>query len=181
MEQDPRPLHAPYLLGRPAGLYYHHGIEKRSLPKKLFGVYETHVLKPALRSSRGFDDIFYAPNSRYTEVWKADILKVPELELIAYSNEAGVYAVKTQDSRQFFVMAIRSTTRTHWPKSTGGTGTRGWTSRYRSTTSPTTIRRSPLLSAGAAPDSCCTPTGSITTCIRPLPMTWPMCAESGAP
>ena len=90
--------------GAQAGLYYHHGIEKRSLPKKLFGVYETMVLKPSSPLFRGFDDIFYAPNSRYTEVWKADILKVPELELIAYSNEAGVYAVKTQDSRQFFVM-----------------------------------------------------------------------------
>ncbi len=90
--------------GAQAGLYYHHGIEKRSLPKKLFGVYETIVLKPSSPLFRGFDDIFYAPNSRYTEVWKADILKVPELELVAYSPEAGVYAVKSQDSRQFFVM-----------------------------------------------------------------------------
>ncbi len=90
--------------GAQAGLYYHHGIEKRSLPKKLFGVYETMVLKPSSPLFRGFDDIFYAPNSRYTEVWKADILKVPELELVAYSPEAGVYAVKSQDSRQFFVM-----------------------------------------------------------------------------
>ena len=90
--------------GAQAGLYYHHGIEKRPLPKKLFGVYETMVLKPSSPLFRGFDDIFYAPNSRYTEVWKADILKVPELELVAYSPEAGVYAVKSQDSRQFFVM-----------------------------------------------------------------------------
>lgn len=90
--------------GAQAGLYYHHGIEKRSLPKKLFGVYETMVLKPSSPLFRGFDDIFYAPNSRYTEVWKADILKVPGLELVAYSPEAGVYAVKSQDSRQFFVM-----------------------------------------------------------------------------
>ena len=90
--------------GAQAGLYYHHGIEKRSLPKKLFGVYETMVLKPSSPLFRGFDDIFYAPNSRYTEMWKADILKVPELELVAYSPEAGVYAVKSQDSRQFFVM-----------------------------------------------------------------------------
>jgi len=90
--------------GAQAGLYYHHGIEKRSLPKKLFGVYETMVLKPSSPLFRGFDDIFCAPNSRYTEVWKADILKVPELELVAYSPEAGVYAVKSQDSRQFFVM-----------------------------------------------------------------------------
>ena len=64
--------------GAQAGLYYHHGIEKRSLPKKLFGVYETMVLKPSSPLFRGFDDIFYAPNSRYTEVWKADILKVVE-------------------------------------------------------------------------------------------------------
>lgn len=90
--------------GAQAGLYYHYGIEKRTLPKKLFGVYEHTVLKPNSPLFRGFDDIFYAPNSRYTEVWKEDILKVGELELIAASNEAGVFAVKSRDNRRLFIL-----------------------------------------------------------------------------
>ena len=90
--------------GAQAGLYYHHGIQKRSLPKKLFGVYEHRVLKPSSPLFRGFDDVFFAPNSRYTEVWTEDILQRPELELIADSDAAGVFAVKTQDSRRFYIM-----------------------------------------------------------------------------
>jgi len=90
--------------GAQAGLYYHYGIEKRSLPQKLFGVHEHHVLKPNSPLFRGFDDIFYAPNSRYTEVWAEDILKVPQLELIATGEESGVFIVKSTDSRHFFVM-----------------------------------------------------------------------------
>lgn len=90
--------------GAQAGLYYHYGIEKRALSKKLFGVYEHLVLKPNSPLFRGFDDVFYAPNSRYTEVLEADILKVPELELIASSDEAGVFAVKSEDSRHFFIL-----------------------------------------------------------------------------
>lgn len=53
---------------------------------------------------RGFDDVFCAPHSRYTEVWEKDIRAAPELELLATSSEAGVYAVKTEDSSQFFIM-----------------------------------------------------------------------------
>ena len=90
--------------GAQAGLYYHHHIEKRSLSRKLFGVYEHRVLKPSSPLFRGFDDVFYAPHSRYTEVWEEDIRQAPGLELIATSSQAGVYAVKTEDSRQFFIM-----------------------------------------------------------------------------
>ena len=90
--------------GAQAGLYYHYGVEKRTLPKKLFGVYDHKVLKPSSPLFRGFDDIFAAPNSRYTEVWEADILRVPELELIAKGDESGVFLVKSTDSRHFFVM-----------------------------------------------------------------------------
>lgn len=90
--------------GAQAGLYYHYGIEKRSLTQKLFGVYEHLVLKPSSPLFRGFDDVFYAPNSRYTEVWESDILKVPQLELMASSDEAGVFAVKSEDSRHFFIL-----------------------------------------------------------------------------
>ena len=90
--------------GAQAGLYYHHHIEKRSLSRKLFGVYEHRVLKPSSPLFRGFDDVFYAPHSRYTEVWEEDIRQAPGLELIATSSQAGVYAVKTEDSRQFYIM-----------------------------------------------------------------------------
>lgn len=90
--------------GAQAGLYYHYGIPKRSLSKKLFGVYEHKVLKPSSPLFRGFDDVFYAPNSRYTEVWEEDIRLVPELEMMASGEESGVFAVKSTDSRRFFVL-----------------------------------------------------------------------------
>ncbi len=89
--------------GAQAGLYYHYGIPKHSLPKKLSGVYEHKLLKPTSPFFRGFDDTFNAPHSRYTEVKAEDIEKVPELELLAVSDIAGVFAVKTEDSRRFFI------------------------------------------------------------------------------
>lgn len=90
--------------GAQAGLYHHHGVAKHSLPHKLFGVYEHRVLKPSSPLFRGFDDRFFAPHSRYTQVLPRDILARPELELVADSEEAGVFAVKTQDSRRFYIM-----------------------------------------------------------------------------
>ena len=90
--------------GAQAGLYYHYGIPKRSLNAKLFGVFEHKVLKPNSPLFRGFDDVFFAPNSRYTEVWEEDIRAVPELELMAIGEESGVFAVKSTDSRRFFVL-----------------------------------------------------------------------------
>ena len=90
--------------GAQAGLYYHYGIEKHSLGKKMFGVFPHRMLKPKSPIFRGFDDVFYAPHSRYTEVHTEDILKVPDLELMAESDEAGVFMVKSADSRRFFVM-----------------------------------------------------------------------------
>lgn len=89
--------------GAQAGLYYHYGIEKRSLPQKLFGVYQHHVLKPNSPLFRGFDDVFDAPHSRYTEIWEEDIRNVPELEMMSSSHRAGVFIVKSTDSRSFFV------------------------------------------------------------------------------
>lgn len=90
--------------GAQAALYYHHGVQKRSLTQKLFGVYEHNILKPNSPLFRGFDDVFLAPHSRYTEVWREDILQVPALELLSESEQAGVFAIKTSDSRQFFLM-----------------------------------------------------------------------------
>ena len=90
--------------GAQAGLYYHYGIPKYVLPEKLFGVFDHKVLKPSSPLFRGFDDRFYAPHSRHTEVLEGDIRKVPNLEVLAVSEEVGVFAVKTEDSRQFFLL-----------------------------------------------------------------------------
>ena len=90
--------------GAQAGLYYHYGIPKYPLPEKLSGIYNHTVLNPYHPLMRGFDDNYFAPHSRYTEVWEKDIRAAPELELLATSSEAGVYAVKTEDSSQFFIM-----------------------------------------------------------------------------
>lgn len=88
--------------GAQAGLYYHYGIPKYDLPQKLFGVYDHTLLKPNSPLFRGFDDLFPVPHSRYTEVRAADILAIPQLELLAVSERAGVFAVKSEDSRRLF-------------------------------------------------------------------------------
>ena len=90
--------------GAQAALYYHYGIPKYALPEKLFGVFQHVVLKKSSPLFRGFDDRFYAPHSRHTEVLEDDIRKNPDLEVLAVSDEAGVFAVKTDDSRQFFFL-----------------------------------------------------------------------------
>lgn len=105
MEWSKTHVHSTFHIcwGAQAGLYYHYGIQKYSLPKKLSGIYSHRILKPNSPIFRGFDDCFNAPHSRYTEVLQADIEKVPELELLAVSDEAGVFAVKNHRSRHFFV------------------------------------------------------------------------------
>lgn len=89
--------------GAQAALYYHYGIKKYPLKKKLSGIYKHKVLNANSRLFRGFDDEFHMPHSRYTEVREKDILAVPELELMSTSEEAGVFAVKTAGNRQIFV------------------------------------------------------------------------------
>lgn len=89
--------------GAQAGLYYHYGIPKISLEEKLFGVYKHHVLNRKIPLIRGFDDVFYAPHSRYTTVSKEEIQKKPELTVLAESKEAGVFIVIAKDGRQVFV------------------------------------------------------------------------------
>lgn len=91
--------------GAQAGLYYHYGIPKHTLSKKLFGIYEHDIIRKRSPLFRGFDDRFYAPHSRYTEVTLEDVLAVPELELLATSREAGVFGVKSTDNRRFFIFA----------------------------------------------------------------------------
>ncbi len=89
--------------GAQAGAYYHYGIPKYEREEKLSGVFNHHVVKPSSPLVRGFDDVFGAPHSRYTEVHACDIEAHPQLELIAVSDEAGVYIAKSTDSRHFFV------------------------------------------------------------------------------
>lgn len=89
--------------GAQAGLYYHYGIPKINLENKLFGVYEHHVLNRKIPLVRGFDDVFYAPHSRYTTVSKEEVLKRKELTILAESKEAGVFIVIAGDGKQIFV------------------------------------------------------------------------------
>lgn len=88
--------------GAQAGLYYHYGIQKHKLPKKMFGVFGHRALVKNCPLLRGFDDVFYAPHSRYTEVRREDILETPGVELLAESDEAGVYLVASRTGRQVF-------------------------------------------------------------------------------
>ena len=106
MEWSKTNVHSTFHIcwGAQAGLYYHYNIEKLPLAQKMFGVFEHKVLKPSSPLFRGFDDYFFAPHSRHTEVLASAIEAVPQLELLATSKEAGVFAVKTTDSRQFFIM-----------------------------------------------------------------------------
>ena len=86
-----------------AGLYYHYGVPKYKLDKKMFGIFEHRTNNPLLPIFRGFDDVFYVPHSRHTEVRRDDILKVKELDLISESDESGVYMVMARGGREIFV------------------------------------------------------------------------------
>ncbi len=89
--------------GAQAALYYHYGINKQPLPQKLFGVYpHTADYKQSILF-RGFDDVFMVPHSRHTTVKREDIEAVPELRILASSEEAGVYAIGTKLGRQIFI------------------------------------------------------------------------------
>ncbi len=90
--------------GAQAGLYYHFGLKKRSLEKKLFGLFWHRVMNRKIPLVRGFDDMFLAPHSRYTEVAREDIAACQELVILAESEEAGVFLAMTRDGRQIYVM-----------------------------------------------------------------------------
>lgn len=90
--------------GAQAGLYYHYGIEKISLEEKMFGVFEHTVENRNHRLMRGFDETFWVPHSRHTTVLENDVSKIDSLEILARSNEAGVYCIAERKGRQFFIM-----------------------------------------------------------------------------
>ena len=89
--------------GAQAGLYYHYGIKKYPLNEKLFGIYPLKLDDSNIGLFRGFDEIFYMPQSRHTEVKEEDINKIEELEILAKSPEAGVSIVRTKDKRRIVV------------------------------------------------------------------------------
>ena len=106
MEWSKSHVHSTFHIcwGAQAGLFYHYGVPKIHLPKKLFGVYSHRVTHKGSILFRGFDDIFLVPHSRHTTVMKRDIIRVPALKILAESDEAGIYAVSTNEGRQIFIL-----------------------------------------------------------------------------
>ena len=86
-----------------AGLYYHYGIGKHRMEKKLFGVYPHYKEYAASMLMRGFDDVFMVPQSRYTTISRSDVLQEPALKILASSKEGGIYAMATKLGRQIFI------------------------------------------------------------------------------
>lgn len=105
MEWSKTHVHSTFHIcwGAQAGLYYHFGIQKQPLPEKLFGIYPHRVDHKRSILFRGFDDVFMVPQSRHTTVSRTEIEQVPELKILASSEEAGVYAVSTKKGRQIFI------------------------------------------------------------------------------
>ena len=89
--------------GAQAGLYYHYGVPKYPLDKKLFGVFRHKADYKRSILMRGFDDEFWAPHSRHTTVLREDIDNVPALKILASSEEAGIYAVMSKKGKQIFI------------------------------------------------------------------------------
>ena len=105
MEWSKTHVHSTFHIcwGAQAGLYYHFGLKKYMLPKKLSGIYPHVVDKKRSILFRGFDDLFYVPHSRYTDIHRADIEAVPALKLLAASEPAGDYAMATENGKQIFI------------------------------------------------------------------------------
>jgi len=89
--------------GAQAGLYYYYGIDKHPLDKKMFGIFPHEVINSGHQLLRGFDETFYAPHSRHTEIRREDIEKTNRLEILTYSEEAGVHIVASKDDKHFFI------------------------------------------------------------------------------
>ena len=89
--------------GAQAGLYYHFGINKHPLKEKMFGIFPHKVERRSSMLFRGADDVFMVPHSRHTTVLREEIEKVPELRILSSSDEAGIYAVSTDNGKQIFI------------------------------------------------------------------------------
>lgn len=89
--------------GAQAGLYHHYGINKYELPAKLFGVFPHQVLDNRSEFMRGFDDVFYVPHSRHTQIRKEDIVAQNDLKILAESEQAGPHIISTKNKRMLFI------------------------------------------------------------------------------
>ncbi len=105
MEWSKTHVHSTFHIcwGAQAGLYYHYGIKKYPLAEKMFGVFPHIVLDRRSMLLRGFDDTFYVPHSRHTEIREEDLRDHPELTVLSTSPRAGVYAVSAKEGRQIFI------------------------------------------------------------------------------
>ena len=105
MEWSKTHVHSTFHIcwGAQAALYYHYGIQKYPLDEKMFGVFPHSVLDRKCMLFRGFDDVFYVPHSRHTEVKEEELRACPALTLLSTSERAGVYAVMAMDGRQVFI------------------------------------------------------------------------------
>ena len=105
MEWSKSHVHSTFHIcwGAQAGLYYHYGVQKHMLDKKMFGIFPHKADYVRSILLRGFDDVFPVPHSRHTTVLREDIEKVPELKILASSEEAGVYAISSKNGRQIFI------------------------------------------------------------------------------
>jgi homoserine O-succinyltransferase len=89
--------------GAEAGLYYHYGVQKHKLDNKMFGVFKHKIRLQNIKLLSGFDDEFYVPHSRYTEIRSSDINKIDELEILSESEESGIYIVSAENGGQIFI------------------------------------------------------------------------------
>ncbi|MBQ7561159.1 MAG: homoserine O-succinyltransferase [Synergistaceae bacterium] len=105
MEWSKSHVHSTFHIcwGAQAGLYYHYGVPKIHLPRKMFGVFKHRVTHKGSILFRGSDDVFMVPHSRHTTIMRGDIVKIPALKILAESDEAGVYAISTNEGRQLFI------------------------------------------------------------------------------
>ncbi|MBQ7151642.1 MAG: homoserine O-succinyltransferase [Synergistaceae bacterium] len=105
MEWSKSHVHSTFHIcwGAQAGLYYHYGVPKIHLPRKMFGVFRHRVTHKGSILFRGSDDFFMVPHSRHTTIMKADVMKIPALKILSESDEAGVYVISTSEGRQIFI------------------------------------------------------------------------------
>jgi homoserine O-succinyltransferase len=148
--------------GAQAAMYYHYGIRKRELGYKLFGLYRHKVMNRKIPLVRGFDDYFYAPHSRWTEVSKEDIVRCEDLIILAESREAGVFLAMSRNGRRIFVMGHPEYDRRTLGAEYQRDVRKESGSSFRRTISRMMIRTISRGFCGERTPTPCTPTGSIT-------------------
>lgn len=155
-----------------AALNHYYGIKKHELPGKLFGVFKHTHPNTHLPILRGFDDIFFIPHSRYTEVRAEDIEKVEGLQIIATSEKAGVAIVQAKTEENFISQGIRNIHATPSTKSTGETWQRKYLSPFLKIITRITTPPRHRLCSGVQQQICCFQTGSTIMYIRRLHIIW---------